>query len=250
MAQTKSIQRWRQRLSQNRVRGFSNDCVAWGKRLIKVISAALILLFWAATPAAGGSGAGLGIKVGAQTIESPIDLEKTTRARYELEVSSARSCNDHFDFALTFGGSSLGSFTDEYVDWDDGVLMEDTFTDDLYLLDLRLAARLYPFGSYDGVQPYVGAGIGYFWFRDSWEYEYSDTVEDPDFPGVFYTFTESEEGTDTVAKGFFAFVTAGLMVPVGPNFEMLFELQYDFDKQDSGFDFAGPAYMFGLRFRF
>jgi len=167
-----------------------------------------------------------------------------------LEVCSARSHGGHFDFALTFGGSSLGSFTDEYVDWDDGVLMEDTFKDDLYLLDLRLAARLYPFGNWNGVQPYVGAGIGYFWFRDSWEDEYSDTVEDPDFPGVFYTFTESEEGTDTVAKGFFTFVAAGVTVPIGSNFELLFELQYDFDKQDSGFDFRGPAYMFGCRFRF
>jgi hypothetical protein len=188
--------------------------------------------------------------VGAQTIESPIDLEKTTRARYELEVSSARCCNGHFDFALTFGGSSLGSFTDEYTDWDDGVFIEDAFKDDLYLLDLRLAARLYPFGNYNGIQPYVGAGIGYFWFRDSWEDEYSDTVEDPDFPGVFYTFTDSEEGTDTIAKGFFTFVAAGLTVPIGSHFELLFELQYDIDKQDSGFDFSGPAYMFGCRFRF
>ena len=249
MAETKSIRRWWHRLSRNETRILSDQGII-SRKLFRIgICPAIILLVWA-TCAAGGSGPGVGIKVGAQTVESPIDLEKTTRARYELEVSSARCCNGHFDFALTFGGSSLGSFTDEYTGWDDGVYIEDTFTDDLYLLDLRLAARLYPFGNYNGIQPYVGAGIGYFWFRDSWEDEYSDTVEDPDFPGVFYTFTDSEEGTDTIAKGFFAFVAAGLVVPIGSNFELLFELQYDFDKQDSGFDFGGPAYMFGCRFRF
>ena len=250
MAQTESMNRRWQKPKQNPVRSFSKDGVV-AINLFRIgICPALILLCWVSTCTAGGSGPGLGIKVGAQTIESPIDLEKTTRARYELEITSRRFCANHFDFALTFGGSSLGSFTDEYRDFDDGVFIEDTFTDDLYLLDLRLAARLYPFGAGGGVRPYVGAGIGYFWFLDSWEDEYSDTVENPDFPGVFDTFTESEEGTDTVANGFFTFVVAGLTMPIGSNFELLFELQYDFDKQDSGFDFGGPAYMFGCRFRF
>ena len=250
MAQTKSIRRWWHGPNQGRTHSSFNDH-GISRNLFRVgMCPAILLVCWLSTFAAGASGPGVGIKVGAQTIESPINLEKTTRARYELEVTSGQFCDNHFDFALTFGGSSLGSFTDEYVDWDDGVLMEDTFTDDLYLLDLRLAARFYLFGNHLGVRPYVGAGIGYFWFRDSWEVEYSDTVEDPAFPGVFYTFTESEEGTDTIAKGFFTFVAAGLTVPIGSHIELLFELQYDFEKQDSGFDFGGPAYMFGCRFRF
>jgi len=48
----------------------------------------------------------------------------------------------------------------------------------------------------------------------------------------------------------FPFVTAGLMVPIASNLELQFEVQYHYDKQDAGFDFGGPVYMFGCLFRF
>jgi hypothetical protein len=38
--------------------------------------------------------------------------------------------------------------------------------------------------------------------------------------------------------------------PVGSNGEIMFEFQYDFEKEDKGFDFSGPIYLFGARFRF
>jgi hypothetical protein len=250
MAQAELTDRRWHEPGENRSPSSFNDHAACNNHHRIAIWPALILLCGAATCAAGGSGPGFGVKVGAQTIDSPIDLDKTTRARYELEVASPRFGGGFFDLALTFGGSSLGSFSDQYVDVDDGVLIEEYFTDDLSLLDLRLVARLYPFGDSGPLQPYVGAGIGYFWFLDSWEYEYSETFEDPYVPGVFYTFTDSEDGRDTLAKGFFPFVTAGLMVPIGSNFELQFEFQYDFDKEDSGFDLGGPVYMFGCRLRF
>lgn len=202
------------------------------------------------TACAAETGPGISFKIGAQTLEDPITLEKTTRTRLEMEVSSPLFCDDHLDLALTFGGSSLGSLDDEYSDIADGVLIEESYHDDLLLLDVRLAARLYPLGYDRTVRPWVGAGLGYFWFLDSWEYEYAETFEDPASPGTFYTTVDAEKGTDAVAKGFFPFVTAGLAVSVSENVELLFEFQYDIDKEDSGIDLSGPIYMFGGRVRF
>jgi hypothetical protein len=118
------------------------------------------------------------------------------------------------------------------------------------MLDVRLAARLYPFGYDKSLRPYVGAGIGYFWLFDRWDYEYTDTFEDPYLPGTFHTVVDEQEGTDTPAHGLFPFLTAGLAVAVSDNVELLFEFQYDINKEDSGIDLSGPIYMFGGRFRF
>lgn len=199
---------------------------------------------------AAASGPGIGIKAGVQTLDDPIDPGKTTRARFELELSTARFYDDHFDFAFTFGGSSLGSFSTYYAEVMDGALIEETYDDDLSVLDVRLAARFYPLGGASEIRPHIGAGIGYFWFLDRWDYEYAETFEDPDFPGTFYTFLDKDKGTDTAARGFFSFVTAGVTVPLGEQGELLFDFQYDFAKEDNGFDLGGPIYMIGARFRF
>jgi outer membrane protein W len=130
------------------------------------------------------------------------------------------------------------------------VLIEESYDDDLALVDVRLAARLYPLGCDRDVRPHVGAGLGYFWFLDRYEYEYAQTFEDPLFPGTFYTVVDKEEGTDTVAHGFFPFVTAGLAIALTDNAELLFDFQYDFDKENQGIDLSGPIYMLGARFRF
>ncbi len=213
------------------------------------IVAVLIVLLWAGT-SDGSSGPGVGFKIGGQTIDRPFEAGKTTRARFEVELASPLFGDDYFDVAFTFGGSSLGSYSSQYVDFDGEVLFEQYSTDDLSLLDIGLAARLYPLGDSSPVRPYVGAGIGYFWFLDSWEDEYFETIEDPFVPGLFYTYASSDEGIDTLSHGFFPFVTAGLNVPVGSNLELLFEMQYHLGKEDSGYDFGGPVYMFGCRLRF
>jgi len=216
-----------------------------------VVTVTLMLFAgWTATAAWAGDGPGLGFKIGAQTLESPITLEKTTRTRYELELSSQVFLDDHLDFALTVGGSSLGTHDSEYVDIIDDVLIEEFYSDSLSVIDLRLTARLYPFGDSRPIRPYLGAGIGYFWFLDSWEDEYYETIEDPLFPGTFITFADSDRDTETLANGFFPFVLGGVTVPVGSDFELLFEFEYDFEKDDSGFDLGGPIYMVGARFRF
>ena len=250
MAQIKSIYRWGQKPSRNLIHSFSIERIVLANRCGIRICAAIMLLCWASTCFAGGSGPAIGFKVGSQTMDSPTDFDKTTRARFELELASPRFGNDYFDLALTFGGSSLGSYHDEYAGFDDGVLIEEFYTDHYSLFDLRLAGRLYPLGDSSRLKPYVGAGIGYFWFLDSWEYEYYETYEDPYIPGVFYTYLETVDGRDTLAHGLFPFVTAGLTVPVASNFELQFEVQYHYDKEDSGLDFGGPVYMFGCLFRF
>jgi hypothetical protein len=217
--------------------------------VVLAMSGVAFLLAWAA-PCDAASGPGIALKIGAQTLEDPIDLDKTTRARFELELSSPLMCDDHLDLAFVFGGSSIGSMCDDYAYLDDDAYVEESFDDHFFVLDVRLAARFYPLGGDRGLRPYLGAGLGYFWFFDKWDYEYSETYEDPFDPGTFYTDVGKEKGTDTMAHGFFPFVTAGLGVSISDNAELLFELQYDIDKEDAGIDLGGPIYMFGGRVRF
>jgi hypothetical protein len=250
MAQIKPIDRWGQKPGRNLIQSVSIERTVPANRCGIRICSAIMLLCLATTSFAVGSSPSFGFKVGAQTIDSPTGSGKTTRARFELELASPRFGNDYFDLALTFGGSSLGSYDNEYAEFDDGMLIEEFYTDDYSLFDLRLAGRFYPLGDSNWLKPYVGAGIGYFWFLDSWEYEYYETYEDPYIPDVFYTYSEDGEDTDTLAHGFFPFVTAGLTVPIASNFDLQFEVQYHYDKEDSDFDFGGPVYMFGCLFRF
>lgn len=210
--------------------------------------AAVLVALGMTTVCAAASGPGIGFKVGAQTIDDPVDTGKMTRARFELEVSSPLLWDEHVDFAFTFGGTYIGSYHETYTDTVDGTYIDDLYTDRLSLFDVRLAARLYPLGDSSGIRPYVGAGIGYFWFQDNWENEYSDTFED--HPGDWDTVYDHAEGTEKLAHAPFPFVLAGLTIPVGSNIEIMAEFQYDIDKKDSGYDLSGPIYLFGARFRF
>ena len=249
MARRWSVRRGYNALHKNRITGPAYLGPVRGHLTRGIVWALAASLAWT-TACAGQSGPGIGFKIGAQTLEDPINLDKTTRARLELEIASPVFCNDYLDLAFTIGGSGLGSVHDDYANVSDGILVEESYDDDLLLFDVRLAARLYPFGYDKSVRPYLGAGIGYFWFLDRWEYEYAETFESELFPGTFYTTVDKEEGTDTIAQGLFPFITAGLAVAVSDNVELLFELQYDIDKEDSGIDLSGPIYMFGGRIRF
>jgi hypothetical protein len=217
---------------------------------LDLTTAALLLVLGEVSVCTAASGPGIGIKVGAQTITDPVDLDKTTRARLELEIASPLLWDKHVDFALAFGGSYLGSHTEEYIDTVDDTYIDDLYTDRLSIFDIRLAARLYPLGDHSRIRPYVGAGVGYFWFRDNWENEYSDTFEDPPLSGEFITVHDHAEGDVTLAHAPFPFVLAGITFPIGWNGEIMFEFQYDIEKKDADFDFSGPIYLFGARFRF
>ncbi len=213
----------------------------------------IVLLFalgWT-TVCPAASGPGIGIKVGAQTMTDPVDLDKTTRARLELEIASPLLWDEHVDFALGFGGSYLGTHTEEFTDTTpDGTYIDDLYTDHLSIFDIRLAARLYPLGASSRIRPYVGAGVGYFWFHDWYDNDYSDTFEHPPLSGQYITVYDHADGGETLAHAPFPFVLAGITLPIGWNGEIMFEFQYDIEKKDADFDFSGPIYMFGARFRF
>ena len=223
--------------------------ISW-KNLLVGLGAANLVLFWATVSALGSTGPGIGIKVGAQTLDSPVDGEKTTQARFEVEIATALLADDHVDFSLAVGGSLLGTSELEDVYYEGDVLYEDYYSDSFSIIDVRLAARFYPFGGDAPIRPHIGGGLGYYWFLNSWEDDYYATMEDPFFPGSFITFADHAEHVDTVAQGIFPFVTAGVSVPVNSNIELLFEFEYDFAKEDSGLDLGGPIYMFGARLRF
>ena len=216
--------------------------------LLAVGIAAVLVLSGGTVVCHAAAGGGIGIKVGAQTFQDPVDLDDTTRPRVELELASPLLWDEHVDFALTLGGSYAGSYSETYTDQVNGTYIDDLYKDHLWLFDIRLAARLYPLGNSSRIRPYLGAGLGYFWFRDSWENEYSDTYEE--VPGSWVTVYGHDEGEADLAQGFFPFLLAGLTLPLGDNGEVLFEFQYDLDKKDSGYDLSGPIYMVGARFRF
>jgi hypothetical protein len=225
-------------------------CPLVRRRHVLLATVSLLLVLRATPLCAGASGPGLGIKAGIQVMEDPIDLDETAYARVDLEVASPLLWDEHVDFALTVGGSYLGSQSETYTDFVDDTYIDDLYTDRLWLVDIRLAARLYPLGASSRIRPYVGAGVGYFWFRDNWENEYSDTFERPPGSDFFVTVYDHAEGSATLASGFFPFFLAGLTFPIGDHVELMAEFQYDLDKKDEGFDLSGPIYMFGARFRF
>jgi hypothetical protein len=124
-----------------------------GRKMARVNRAwvGVVLMIVAACGAAalgyGGTGPGIGIKVGANTVDSPIDGDKTTRARVDVEVCSPMIADHHVDFALSLGGSGFGTLRTEDAYTQSGVFYDNHYSDRFYLLDTRLAARFYPLGS-------------------------------------------------------------------------------------------------------
>ncbi len=198
----------------------------------------------------GGTGPGIAIRGGATTVDSPIDGEKTTRGRIDFEICTGLLADDHFDFAFAVGGTGFGSSRFEDVYTSDGVYYDDHYKDTFSLVDFRLMARFYPLGSDSVIRPYFGGGVGYFWLIDSWDDHYYTTIEDPYHPGVYHTYEDRNEDADSIADGFFPFLNVGISIPIRNHFELLVDAQYDFDKEDSGYDLTGPIYTFGARFRF
>ena len=190
---------------------------------------------------------GVAVKGGFQRLESPISFEKTERARFEAEVSSGDFFSDYLELAFSVGGSSLGSVEDTFTTVGPTYVIDETFEDSVYLFDGRLTARVYPWGGAGGrdpfqIIPYVGGGVGYFHMETRWEDTYVET-------GPTYVYIEEHDGTDRLANGFFPFLTAGVNVPLNAMSELLFEFQFDFEKEDAGWDLGGPTFLLGCRFR-
>ena len=211
-------------------------CGLWPMALCLVLGATSSVYGW-----------GVAVKGGAQRLESPLTFEKTTRARFEVEVSTGDVISDCLELALSVGGSSLGSVEDTFTTVGPGYVIDETLEDKLRLYDGRLAARVYPWGGAGGrdpfqLIPYVGGGVGYFHMETHWKDTYVET-------GAGYVYIEEDDGRDKLAHGFFPFLTAGVNVPINSMSELTFEFQFDFEKKDAGWDLGGPIFMLGLRFR-
>jgi hypothetical protein len=193
----------------------------------------------------GATGPGITIKGGAQTLDSPIDGDRDTRGRIDVELCTSMLADDHIDFAVSLGGSYLG--TDRYRESgaEADYTYDDHFKDRFSILDTRVMVRVYPLGSESVIRPYFGAGLGYFWLIDTWDDDYYTTFDD-----THHTYHDEDSDSDTLADGIFPFLNVGITVPIGSHFELLVEGMYDFEKEDSGYDLSGPLFMFGARFRF
>ena len=219
------------------------------KRSISGLAIVALVIGWTAGSVSANTGPGAAIKIGAQTLESPVDGRDTTRLRVEAELSSALMANGHADFFVSVGGSPLGDF--EYVDTydSDGIFYEDDYSHTFSLIDVRLGARLYPLGHNSTIRPHVGGGIGYYWLRDHYDDDYYTWVPDPYSPGSYLEYYDYAEDTETISDAFFPFITAGVSAPISDNVELLFDLEYDFGKDESGVDLGGAIYMLGARIR-
>ncbi len=122
------------------------------------LAISIVMLLGITTCASAGNGPGLAFKMGVQTFESPATYKDTTRTRYELELSTQLFADDHLDFSLAVGGSTLGEYNDSDSYYDGDVFVEEYYSDDLSLIDVRLAARLHPLGQSGPIRPYLGRG--------------------------------------------------------------------------------------------
>ena len=208
-------------------------------------------------PAHADQGWGFGLKVGSQTADHPISGNQSTRTRFEAELASPMFADNHMDLAFSFGGASVASYSYEspITYYDDG-WSQNTEKDSVVAMDIRLAARLYPFGrNYDDyykpfkISPYVGAGFGYFWVVDFFKGTQIDAWEDPFDPGFYDIVETKDDYTETFANGFFPFLLAGCNVSVTSQCDVLVELQYDFGKKNNGIDRGGHIIMVGGRVR-
>lgn len=219
------------------------------KRSLSPLVVVTLVLGWATHSVSAGTGPGGAIKIGAQTLDSVVDGQETTRLRVEAELSTGMIADDHADFFLSVGGSPLGD--SEYVDSYEsgGNFYEDYYTDTFSMIDVRLGARLYPLGHNSSIRPHIGGGIGYYWLRDDYSDDYYTWVPDPLYPGDYLQYYDYADGSETISDAFFPFITAGISAPISDNLELLFEFEYDFGKDESGVDLGGPIYMIGARIR-
>ena len=133
-------------------------------------------------------------------------------------------------------GKDEGSIeVDEYGRWPEV---------ETHLWDVHLGARVFPLGVRDqSVVPYIGGGIGYF--------EYDMTINTPDGDiddDWFHDHYGIEHHHDTLAHGYFPYVSTGLYLTLHNNAMLQLEFRYDFDKEYKRYDLSGHQITVGLAF--
>lgn len=164
---------------------------------------------------------------------------------WQLELASPPFGEEHFDVALNVGGLFLEN--EEGPPYS-GISQ---ITTNLYDFDLTL--RYFPLRRNEAVQPYAGAGFGYFEFvrTSHWpDYEYYDWWNDT------YYYESYDSDSDSLASGFYPLVVAGVFIPLhdyqqekGPDkLGLVAEYRCDFEKKDRWLDFSGHRFTVGCAY--
>jgi outer membrane protein W len=153
---------------------------------------------------------------------------------------------DKFDVGLGLGFYSKtapAAYTD-FTNSDGSDIVQDL---NLRIVPFTATVRFLPLGHHDAFQPYIGGGVGvYYWrYRESGQFLATDQTI---FSG---TFSGSGSATGPVILG-------GIRVPVGsvePGFEVRWQSGHGNLPADQGFagsriDLGGVNYLFTLNFRF
>ena len=185
-----------------------------------------------------------GIKTGIYNLNNyhhPLDIDEEPLRYWEAEMFSEKFADDHMD--ILFGGGFNSGKEEGRIEVEDDWWIPEVET---YLWDIHVGTRCFPLGTQDQkIIPYAGAGIGYFEYdmesRTSGDYEYVYSDE-------FYDYYAIDTHHDTIAHGYFSYVSTGLYVPLDRNCTMQLEFRYDFDKKYKQLDMGG--YMITLGFAF
>ncbi len=186
------------------------------------------------------------VKAGLQSLQNPLTLKDTSRTRFEVELAGTTAASDYLELTMAFGGASVASAIDTYTKYDNIGMIQDTLEDNFQTYDFRLGLRLHAVSpeETDRIHPYIGAGVGYYWLVDEWKDTHLETVNSP-----YSEFVTKDKGHNTLAKGVFPYVTAGVDIPITDQVALLFEYKYDFLKKKDGADYGGHIMTAGMRFR-
>lgn len=181
-----------------------------------------------------------GIKTGLYNLtnyDQPLGIDEEPLRYWEAETHTPRLIKDHVD--MTFGvgfntGKEEGRVeTDEHGRWPKV---------ESYMWDVHLGARVFPLGVRDQtVVPYIGGGIGYF------EYDMTTNTPDEDLDGNWYYGRYGvEKHQDTLAHGYFSYVSTGLYFRLEENLMLQLEFRSDIDKEYKPYDLSGHKITVGV----
>ena len=184
------------------------------------------------------------IKTGINNLDNyhhPLDIDEEPFRYWETETFTPKFANDHMDITLGFGynsGREKGR-----IEIDDGWWRPEIET---FLWDIHLGTRIFPLGFRDRkLIPYLGGGFGYFEYdmntRSPGDYEYVYSDE-------FHDYYELDIHHDTIAHGYFSYLSTGLFLPLGERHMLQLEYRYDFDKDYKQYDMSGYQITIGFAY--
>jgi hypothetical protein len=186
------------------------------------------------------------VKTGIQNLNGshyPLSIDEEPLRYWEFEAFTPKLANEYMDFTLGIGynsGQEKGKIEVHDHRW-----LPEIKT---YMWDIHLGARLFPLGCSDrDVIPYVGGGLGYFEYdlerRESGDYEYV-------YSSDYYDYYILDTHNDTVAHGYYPYLSTGLFLPLDKKYSLQVEFRYDFDRDYKQYDMDGYLILVGIAFRY